>query len=173
MAENDVQNAVGVEPGTYGEELLEWVAWDRPFHERGPRWYWGMSLVGLGLLIYAVASANFLFALIILMCAIVIYLSTLSEPRIIRVVVTETGVVVGTTFYPFREIARFWFVYQPPVVQSLYLQVQRGFSTARVSVDVGEMNPNEVRQVLGVFLQEELVDTDEPGADILSRILKI
>jgi len=172
MMDEDSQEVVGVEPGTYGEEFLSWETYDRPKYERGPRWYATMVVVGLGLLIYAVASANFLFALIVLMCAIIVYLSTLVEPRRIRVAVTETGVAVGTAFYPFRDIGRFWFVYEPPVVRSLYLEVRQGAGT-RLAVDVGDMNPNELRRVLGDFLHEDLVDTDEPLADILSRLFRI
>lgn len=166
------QEVIGVEPGTYGEEFLSWETYDRPKYERGPRWYWLMAVGCLGLLIYAVASANFLFALIVLMCAIIVYLSTLVEPRLIRVALTETGIAVGTAFYPFREIARFWFVYEPPVVRSLYLEVRKGVGS-RLAIDVGDMNPNEVRKVLGEFLHEDLVETDEPMADILSRLFRI
>lgn len=172
MAQNDEVEIIGAEPGTYGQELLAWLTYDRPTYQRGPRWYWGMGALCLGLLIYAVASANFLFALIVLMCAIIVYLSTLAEPRIIRVAVTETGVVVGKRFHPFRDIARFWFVYEPPTVRNLYLQTRGGFGS-RMAVDVGEMNPNDVRLVLGDFVAEEMVDSDEPMADILSRVLKI
>ncbi len=154
------------------EEYYGWDFFEYPRYDRGRLWYTLMILGGLGLLIYAVASANFLFAFIIIMFALVLYLTTLSEPARIRFGITSFGVRIGTSFYPYKEIVRFWFVYEPPEVKNLYLELKNPLR-GRVVVDLDGANPNEVRGVLGRFVREDLNEDDEPLADFIGRVLKI
>ncbi len=156
----------------HGIELMTWEYLDRPRYERGRLWYMVMIAAGAGLLLYALLSANFLFALIIVMFALVLYVSAIYEPKPVKFVITEEGISVGESFYAFRDFDRFWFYYEPPVVKSLYLDF-RGSFRPRMRVDLGVQNPNLVRQVLGQFIREDMNETDEPFTDIISRILKI
>jgi hypothetical protein len=159
-----------------GVSRSEYIGWDyqeHPNYERGTLWYVFMTVVGLGLLIYAVATANFLFAFIIILFALVTYLASLNEPGKARFAVIEDGVRVGNRLYPFRQVRRFWFVYEPPAVKNLYLEIKDDLLQPRVIVALGEMNPNEVRTVLGQFIHEDFTETDEPMSDFLGRILKI
>jgi len=49
-----------------GEILLQWEVDEYPHHTRSTLWYGIMGVFGVGLIIYAIATANFLFAVIIL-----------------------------------------------------------------------------------------------------------
>jgi hypothetical protein len=155
--------------------IMEYFGWDYfeyPRYERGRLWYIGMSVAGLGLLIYAVASANFLFAFIIIMFALILYLTTVTEPSRIRFSITPVGLHVGKSFYPYKDVARFWFIYEPPEVKNLYLELKNPL-LGRLVVDLDGANPNEVRSVLGRFLREDLTEEDEPLSEFIGRILKI
>lgn len=154
------------------KSLLSWDFLERPKYRRGRLWHAVMLGVGIGLLIYSLISANFLFALIIVIFALVVYVSAVYEPSRIRFVITEDGIQVGESYYPFREIDRFWFFYEPPIARSLYLDF-RGFVRPRLRVDLETQDPNAVRALLGQYIREELEDTDEPMADTLARLLKI
>lgn len=156
----------------YGEEFVGWDVPEYPRYKRGSLWYAGMSLAGIALLIYAVASANFLFALIIMMFALIVYLTSVVEPKVVRFAVTETGVRLGTSHRTFRDINRFWVVYQPPQVRSLYIEFKSAMRP-RMIIDLRDMNPNEVRRVLGSFVAEDLSEDTEPLSDFIGRILKI
>jgi hypothetical protein len=153
-------------------EHIGWDTMDRPTYERGRLWHIGMPLAALGLLIYAVLSANFLFAFIVILFSLITYLSSISAPERIRFAVTDEGVIVGRKRWPFRDITRFWFVYDPPHIKNLYLETT-SYVQPRISVDLSDTDPNEVRTVLGKFVKEELVETDEPLSDVISRLLKI
>ncbi len=153
-------------------EYLGWDFFEHKKYERGTLWYAGMSVAGLGLLIYAVVSANFLFAFIVILFALVTYLASLGDHSKSRFAVTEGGVRVGGRLYPFREIRRFWFIYEPPAVKSLYLET-RSVVEPRLVIDLDEMNPNEVRTILARFVREDFSETDEPFSDYIGRILKI
>lgn len=171
-AKNDQQMPLELLEGAFGPEQIGWEVKEYRRYERGRLWHLLMGLAGIGLLIYTVASANFLFALIIMMFALIIYITSVVEPRTVRFAVTETGVRFGRTVRRFRDANRFWMIYEPPEVKSLYIEF-RGATSPRMVVDLGEMNPNEVRKVLGQFVREDLEEDVEPFSDFLGRILKI
>ncbi len=156
----------------YSVEYYGWDVPESPQYERGRLWYVGMIVAGIGLLIYAVLTANFLFALIIIMFALVLYLSTLAEPKKVRFSITDSGVAVGPSFYPYRDISRFWFIYEPPHVRSLYVDFKSPLRP-RISVDIGDVNPNDIRQVLATFVHEDFTEDEEPFSDYIGRLLKI
>jgi len=158
--------------GPHGRVYLQWQFSDRVPHDRSRLWYILATLTGLGLLIYALSSANFLFALMIVMFALVIYVSSVSEPAPVVFSITDEGIEIGNEFHPYREIDRFWFFYEPPMAKNLYITV-KGVIGSRLMVDLTDHDPNVVRQYLGSFVQEDLEQVDEPLSDTLSRILKI
>ena len=157
------------------EEIRELISWDfpeRPEYRRGPFWHAAMVVAGLGLLIYSVKSGNFLFALLILMFGLVIYVTAAARPARLRFAVYEDGIQVGRDFYRFREVERFWFFYEPPV-RTLYLNLKGIGMGSRVRVDLMDTDPNEVRTVLAQFVREDLRETEEPASDTIGRLLKI
>lgn len=164
---NEQENVVS-EP----EILISWEFSERPYYERGLLWYGISAGLGIGLLIYAVITANFLFALLILLFALVVYLNAAAEPRILRLAVTTSGVHIGREFIPFSSIESFRLVYEPPVVQSLYLRT-RDVIKGEVGIDLSDMLPDDVRPVLGRFLKEDRINNQPTTSDFIGRILKL
>ncbi|MEA3249561.1 MAG: hypothetical protein U9Q03_04360 [Patescibacteria group bacterium] len=152
--------------------LVTWEVDESKRYEKGLGWYLGAIVIGGGLLIYAVISANFLFALIILMVALVIYMTSLRGPDKVSVSVSEDGVEIGGSFYPFREMNRFWFIYDPPAVKSLYLDFKSAMRP-RIALPLEDQNPNDVRAILSKYLHEDITEDDEPFSDYLGRLLKL
>ena len=141
-------------------------------YRRGRAWYVVMVLIGGGLLIYAVASGNFLFALLILMFALVIYLTSMKGSENTKVEISQDGIKVGDTFHPYRDVKRYWFVYDPPEVKSLYLDF-RAVTKPLIALPLMDQNPNRIRQVLGQYVAEDFSEDEEPFMDFLGRILKL
>ncbi len=171
-AKNREELTVELAEGAFGPESVGWEVLEYRRYERGRLWYVTICLLSLGLLIYTVVSANFLFALIIVMFALIVYLTSVVEPKKVRFGITETGVRFGRTTRRFRDISRFWMIYEPPEVKSLYIEF-KGIAVPRMVIDLGEMNPNEVRQILGKFIREDLEEDTEPFSDFVGRVLKI
>jgi hypothetical protein len=161
-----------LEEGDHGAILLSWEFLERPRHERGRIWYSAMIAIGGGLLIYSLISANFLFALIIVMFSLVLYVSTIFEPSLVRITFSEDGVEIGDSFFPYRDIDKFWFYYEPPIARNLYLEF-KSMLQPRLRVDLDEQNPNQVRQVLAQFVREDLERVEEPVSEMIGRIFKI
>lgn len=124
------------------------------------------------MLVYSIATSNFLFAIIIVLIVVVMILSAVREPKNIKFELGLTGVKVDTKNYNYNQFKNFAIVYQPPEVNSLYLEFKMPFRE-RLSVPMGEMNPNNVRTHLAKFIEEDLEREDETLSDILSRILKL
>jgi hypothetical protein len=171
MDNQDETTSVSHHP-EYGTEYFSWMIDEYPRYERGFFWYIFMGAAAVGLLIYSVLTANFLFALIIVMIVMIMYLTSFSRGNKIRFSITETGLVVGGSFYPYKNIRRYWFIYEPPEVKNIYFEFKSPLSP-RLSVTLGEMNPNKVRQALGQMLLEDLNEDDEPMSDYLARLLKL
>ncbi len=156
----------------FGAVLVEWVMPEYRRYQRGKWWYAGMGAAALGLLIYCVASANFLFALIVLMVALVVYMTSVGEPRQVRLSLTEAGLTIGDAFFPYKDMSRFWVAYEPPEVRSLYIDFKSAIRP-RMTIDLGDINPLVVRDALITFVPEDANEDGEPISDIISRILKI
>jgi hypothetical protein len=154
------------------ETLVTWEIDESDRYRRGKAWYAIMILIGGSLLIYAIVSANFLFALLILMFALVIYLTSLNSTKITAVEISADGIRVGKSFYPYRDIKKFWFVYSPPEVKNLYLDF-KSMSRSSLGLPLMDQNPNRIREVLGQYLPEDLEESEEPFMDFLGRILKL
>lgn len=160
-----------VDPDQFGNTYYSWSVPERPHYERGPFWYLAVFVVGIALLIYSVVTANFLFALIIMMFVLILYLTNMKEARDVEFLVTDMGIMMGDTFYPYKDIRRYWFIYDPPEIKKLYVEFKSSLSP-RLSIEMKDMNPNLVRQVLSQFVIEDFSEDEEPLSDFLARIFK-
>lgn len=157
-----------------GKTLHSWEVPEYQKYQRGKLWYILFGVFGLALIVYAVVTLNFLFALIVLICALVLIISTMREPGMIEVWITETGLVVGQRFIPYRSIAHFAIVYDPPEVKNIYLEFKNGFFDSRASIPLEDENPLLIRDLLiQARVKENLDHSDEPFLDLLGRVLKL
>lgn len=154
-----------------GEVLVTWPVDEYENHTRGLLWYLLFALLGSAALIYALATQNFLFAVIVMMFGVIIGLSSLRDPRQMDFVVTEIGVGVGHQFFSFKELENFWILYDDEV-KNLYFEFKRSLRPHLV-VPLYDVNPLPVREILLEFLDEELEDFEEPLSDYFGRLLKL
>jgi hypothetical protein len=154
-----------------GEGLLGWETWEFPPQERSKLWYVIASLIAVGLIVYAVYTANYIFAIAIMMLGIITLIGNFRKPRRIEVFLTNLGVVVGSEFYAYEDLKDFSIVYKPPV-KNLYLDFKSVWQPM-ISIPIEEMNPNEVREVLLPYAFENLEREDENLTDVLRRLYKL
>ncbi len=149
--------------------------WEAPTHtryERGPRWYVIMSVVALLLMAYAIWTANFLFAFLILLFAIILILAGNETPKKILVQVGENGIVWDGKMHLYRDLDHFAIIYQPPISKVLYFE-HRNPIIPRMRISLEEQNPVEIREHLKNYLQEDLDLQQEHFSDMVARLLKI
>jgi len=155
----------------HGQILMSWSFPEYAKYRRSVGWYVGMVIVVGSLLLYCVLTANFLFAVIVVMMLMVVVFHNLREPVRVDFYITEDGLKVGERFYAWSDIKNFWIIYQPPEVKTLYFDF-KGLAP-NLPVDLQDQNPIKVREVLLRFLKEDLTRERELAGDELSRWLKI
>jgi len=155
-----------------GSPQLEWEVDEYPMHQRSKLWYILASVIGVALIVYAVATANFLFAVIILMVGVITLLSSFVPPDRVPVVITNTGVVVSDMYYDFQAIRDFSIAYDPPHVKNLYFEFHSAWQPL-LTVPLEDIDPNEVRDLLLPYCLENLQRVEENLTDVLRRLYKL
>ncbi len=155
-----------------GEPIFSWTVDEYERHERGPVWYAIAFVVGVSLILYAMITQNFLFAVIIIMAGVIIGLSTLREPRRVLFQMTTRGVGLGREFLPYKDLKSFWILYEPPHLKNLYIDFRNPI-TPHLKISLEEQDPVEIRASLLSFLREEPNQEQESLADLLGRVLKL
>ena len=150
---------------------FHWTCREVEPYTRGPLWYALMGAAFVGLMVYAIASRNFLFAGILLLAAIVTAVQS-RQDRGVEVRIAADGVHLASRHFPWDALERFHLIYQPPVVKSLYLHTRRLMGT-RVAVPLHDQNPVELRRFLLRYLPEDTTQEHEPLSDQILRLLKL
>lgn len=149
--------------------------WEAPAYERfdrGPAWYFVMALVAVAGMAYAVWTANFLFAFIILLMGILLLLVGNKEPDRILVQVGDNGVVWNGRLILYQDLDEFSIVYQPPYVKLMYLNA-RSPLVPRLRVDLEDQDPISLRNHLRQYLKEDMDLQSEHLSDIFARLLRL
>ncbi len=155
-----------------GKVVYEWLVKEYEQYEHSRRWYLIAGLLGSACLVYAIATANYLFALILALFAIVLYLHEMQTPLEVYFAITETGIILGKKYYRYSELSNFWLIYNPPEVKTLYFRLNN-FVKHRLQVPLLDYDPRPIRNYLNQFITEDLEQEDEPLSDRMARILKI
>ena len=155
----------------FGEILFEWKIPEFAEHKRTSLWYLVMMLLALILIIYSLFTANFLFALIIILVIFIVFLKTYTRPRNLKFKITEDGVLIGNQFFSYNDINNFYFIYDPPAVKKLFFTL-KGLSP-HLSIPLNNMNPLAIRERLLEYIDEDLEREHQTFEDQLETILKL
>lgn len=157
----------------FGELLAGWKIPEYEQRDRSKNWYIGASIVALLLLIYSFSSGNFLFALIIIIAAVVMILNDGQKPAAVKFYITDEGIIIGGKFYDYDEIKDFSIVYKPKQeIKNLYFELKNPLKP-RISIPLEKMNPLPIRENLLKYLDEDLDRTDQPLSETLARFFKL
>jgi len=150
----------------------EWTVQEYDRHQRGLLWYILIISAGMILVAYGFMSNNFLFSLIIILSAIILFIQSYQSPAQVLFRITELGVVLGNRFYKYSELKNFYIIYQPPEVKTLFIEPKSGMRPV-LRVPLLDEDPLNVREAMNVFLVEDLEKEEEPFTDLFARRWKI
>lgn len=156
----------------HGKVLMTWEIPEFEQHERGRRWYVIALIVIAALLVWAITTANYLFAILIVIFAITYYLQINRHPVDVTIQIAEKGVAIGDRLYPYEALRSFWVIYKPPEVNTLYLEFKNALRP-EMSIPLKKKNPVKVREILLDYLDEDIEKEDESSSDFLRRQLKL
>ncbi|MFA5754316.1 MAG: hypothetical protein WC905_03125 [Patescibacteria group bacterium] len=124
-------------------------------------------------LVFLGMSSNFLFALIILVAAIIMIINESQPPIMVNFELGPEGVKIGRRFYDYDEIKNFSVLYKPrESVKNLYFEFKGSFRP-RLSVPLRRQEALTVRNFLIRYLDEDLARTDPPVSEQLTKLLKL
>lgn len=155
-----------------GKVLHTWEVTEYEQHERPTAWYVIMLVLGTTLVGYGLFTNNFLFALIVVLFAIIIFLQAHQAPHQLPFSITDLGVIVNNRFYAYSELSDFYLVYNPPEVKTLFLEPE-SVLRPRLRVDLGDQDPLEIKFSLRQFLVENSAKEEEPLSDRIAREWRI
>ena len=166
------KESIQIEEIDAGEPVYSWESWEFAPSHRSTLWYILATLFCTGLIIYAVMTNNYLFALIVLMISIIFLVNNLRKPRRQMIHITDNGVVVGEEFYAFQDLKDIAIVYLPPDIKLLYIDFHK-FYMPLMTIDLDAADPNIIRQALLPFVFENLDREEETAADLARRLYKL
>lgn len=152
--------------------LMEWRFPEYEKRERGKSWFITAFIITAALVVWAIATANFLFALIVVMVVIIIVTHHYSEPSEVVFQITKKGIFLDDHFYPYQSMDRFWILYNPPEVKKLYFHF-KSILHPQLAVPLQDRNPLKVRSLLLKHLEEDVQKEEESASEILARRLKL
>ncbi|HPI66992.1 MAG TPA: hypothetical protein PKZ16_00355 [bacterium] len=151
------------------------ISWSFPDYQkpnRGRQWYIWTAIFFFGMLAYAILTANFLFGLIIIMVAVIIFINNNKKTEKIFFTISPDGLEIQGRHYAFKEIKNFWLLYEPPEVKNLYFSFKSSLKPT-LSVPLINQNPLLIRNFLKKYLAEDLEKENESTSEALARVLKI
>ena len=154
-------------------ENISWHVPEYDKHEKTKNWYIFYSIVAFLLILYSFFSGNFLFAVIIIIAAIVIVLRDGQNPAMIKISLEPEGITVGKQFHDFDEFKNFSIVYKPKEeIKNLYFEYKNSIKP-RLSIHLKNNNPLLIRKNLLKYLPEDLDRTDQPLSEALAKIFRL
>lgn len=150
---------------------LKWQVPEYPQYERGWFWYLGAAAAGIALLIYAVVSGNFLFALIIIFGIVISVAASWRPPKIVELRLYEEGVKLDDVYYPWEKFQSYWVV-KDEEITNLGLDLKNWLRTD-IYVPIKDYSLEEVEKFLSQYLKKNPDRKEEPISYFLGRKLKI
>ncbi|OGY41779.1 MAG: hypothetical protein A2Y82_02805 [Candidatus Buchananbacteria bacterium RBG_13_36_9] len=155
----------------FGRVYFEWAVPEYLTHERSMGWYLVMLISAIALVIYCIFTANFLFALVIILVVFIVFLRSYYPPKDLNFQITEEGILLGNQLFTYDKIKNFYIIYKPPLVKKLFFTL-KGFAPD-LSIMLYDNNPLPIREKLLEYLQEDLEKEIETMDDIFEILLKL
>lgn len=159
-------------PEDIGDIHIEWDFPEFVQEVRSRAWYIGFTLVLAALLIYAIITANYLFAIILVLSVFIIVYQFFQKPRLIPVVIGEDGIILDKKFYPYKILRSFAIIYEPPLTKFLYIDFKADFKKS-MPIPLEDINPIKVREYLLNYIEEDIEREEEDIDENLAHIMKI
>ena len=150
---------------------LEWKVPEYPQYDRGRPWFIGAGIFGIGFLIYAVITGNFLFSVIIVLGVAISLISSWKKPEIINFKMFDKGVILGEAFHPWESFQSYWIVNEDGQ-KNLGLDL-KNWLKSDLYVPVKENTLEDIEKFVSGFLKKNKERKEEPLSYFLGRKLKI
>jgi len=132
--------------------VLRWSAYEHEHVERGSDWYWALGIVAVSAALTSILFDDFLFAVLILLAAVVLVLLSRTPPESTTFEISERGIRVGASLHRFDEVISFW-VEDESGKPHLLVDTTK-FMAPNLIIPIEHIDPNLVRAYLKEHAEE-------------------
>lgn len=131
------------------------IAWEAPEHhhtEKNSDWYWILGIVAVAGAVLAILFNNILFAFFILIGAFTAALHAERSPKIVRMGISQRGVIVEDKLYPFSSLESFWIEdheHHPEIIIK-----SAHFFMPFIILPIKDSDPDHIHSIMAQFLPE-------------------
>ena len=167
------------------QKFLQWQVPEYRVPQRGRNWYiiaglfflicifFSFFTISNWHLVFLSYNSNFLFVLILIVSASIMYIFENRPPQMINVELGPEGIKVGPKFYDYDELKNFCVLYKPKKsIKNLYFEF-KNTARLRLSLPLRRMDALMVRDFLIRYLDEDLERTEPPLSEQLTKLLKL
>ena len=137
------------------EVFARWSAYEHLHQEKGLDWYWALGIIATSASLTSILFGNVLFALVIVVAAIVLGMMARQAPEIVEFTITELGIRTGDTLHKYDSINAFWVEEGDENTSALLVDTNKALAPHLVIPLSDETDPNDVREILRNFIHEE------------------
>lgn len=149
---------------------LSWQALEFTEYKKHPLWYVALAVLIAGLVLYGIYTQSWTTVVTFILFGLMIANYAARKPKTVTVKLTSNGVSVDTANYEYKVVRKFWIIYYPPEVKTLYLETN-AYLNNLIRIELGNQDPRKVKEFLKPYLEEDLEAT-ESIADVIARKLK-
>ncbi len=111
---------------------ISWQIEEYNHRAKSPDWFWALGVIALAGASIAVISHDTLFAVFIVLGAIILGYYAAREPKVIEIAINEEGIKVKNYLYPYKKIKGFA-IDEHPMGNQLLIETDR-FITPLISI---------------------------------------
>ncbi len=134
--------------------FIKWEAEEYEYIPKSNNWFWSVGIITVGLVFASILLDNFLFAILVLISGLAVILYGARRPRKILFSLAPRGLQIENRLFPYENLKSFWLHYEPPYKKILIVESKKVFAPS-ISVPLGDVNPNTIRDHLLKFLKEQ------------------
>ncbi len=159
-------------PFNPGRKIFGWEAHDYHPHKHGALWIIIFSAILLGGALWAIlANGDWLMAFVFFLVAGMYFWAHRKGIETHQIQVFEQGMLVDQKLFPLEKLGGYWFIYDE-TVSVINFQLKSRYEQ-KISLQMGEMDPDFFRQNFARIGLEELPDKKESLLDLWIRALKL
>ncbi len=155
-----------------GKVIFAWEAHDYHPHRRGWVWMGIFCLIIFGGAGWALWTGDWVMAFTFFAVAAIYFFFHRKGHESHQIGILEKGLQVDTQFFPWDDFSGFWFVYDEMQAVSI-VNFQKAEKDQKLSLQMGMLKPDDLRDVLKKVELEELKDKKESLVDLWIRALKL
>jgi hypothetical protein len=137
------------------ESHLTWEALEYEHTPRSSDWFWGLGIIAVGGIILSIIFSNLLFGLVIAVGAVALGLHALRFPKTVRCEITDRGIALDTTLFPYSTLQSFWI--QEHVLPNRLMLTSRKVAMPHIIILLDAVSADDVRDILSQYVHEEEV----------------